>query len=214
MINRYSFIMLLLAAASFAVSGCKDDSEDDYLAWLASEEETQSDDDAGDDGDTSDGDSEESTGDSEESTDSDDTDDDGVLVINEICGQQDPDDDWVELYNGSSTAYDLTGAQILKTDEDGKEKYIYAFPDGTTLDAKSYLVIATLTGELTSGISNKKQVGIALVLEDGTVVDAFDRDADLGEDATHPTDGSYARIPNGTGPWTVCEQHTRGAAND
>lgn len=207
MINRHSFIMLLFAAATLTLSGCKDDSEDDYLAWLAAEEETT------DEDTPSDGDSGSSDG-TDDGTDGDDTVDNGTLVINEICGQQDPDDDWVELYNGTTKPYDLSGAQILKTDEDGKEKYIYTFPDGTTLDAKSYLVVATLTGELTSGISNKKQVGIALVLEDGTIVDAFDRDTDLGEDATHPTDGSYARIPDGSGPWTICEQHTRGEAND
>ncbi len=76
------------------------------------------------------------------------------VVINEVCGKQDPDDDWVEFYNKGTEDEDLSGATLVKTDEDGKTEDIYTFPSGSKIKAGGYLVVATLTGELQAGISN------------------------------------------------------------
>ena len=140
--------------------------------------------------------------------------DDGKLVINEVCGKQDPDDDWLELYNNSQADKDLSGAQIVKTDEEGKDEVIFTFAKGAVAKANSYVVVATLTGELTAGISNKKQVALTLVAADGTVIDKFDRNKDVGDGVQHEVGGSYARVPNGTGSWQVVTKATRGQANN
>lgn len=174
-----SYIFALLIG-SFAVAGCKTDSEDDIPGW-------------GDDDKT------EVTG--------------GDVVINEMCGKQDPDDDWVEFYNKGTETVDMGGAYIIKTDEDGLDEVIYTFPSGRTLAPGGYLVVATTTGELQAGLSNSKQVALTLVMGDGTVADKFDRDADIGKDISHDEGGSYARVPDGTGRWQVVEACTRGTAN-
>lgn len=89
-----------------------------------------------------------------------------AVVINEICGKQDPDDDWVEFYNTSDKETDLGGSTLVKTDEDGKDETIYTFPAGKKVGAHDYLVVATTTGELQAGISNSKEVGLRLVMAD------------------------------------------------
>lgn len=135
------------------------------------------------------------------------------LTLNEICGKADPDDDWIELYNTTSASIDLSGVYVVKTDEEGKTKTIFTFPSESTIDANGFVVVATLTGELTAGISNTKQVGIELVGADGTSIDKFDRDSNVGTDVSHDTNGSYARIPDGTGIWQVVTTATRGISN-
>lgn len=135
------------------------------------------------------------------------------VVLNEICGSQDPDDDWVEFYNAGKADDDLSGMKLIKTDENGSEKDIYTFPQGSIVKPGEFKVVATLTGELQAGISNKKQVGLRLEATDGKIVDMFDRDADLGKDVKHDTNGSYARVPDGTGGWTIVATYTRGKAN-
>ena len=55
---------------------------------------------------------------------------------------------------------------------------------------------------------------MTLVAADGTVIDRFDRDKDVGEGVQHEAGGSYARVPNGTGSWKVVATATRGQANN
>lgn len=136
-----------------------------------------------------------------------------AVVLNEVCGLQDPDDDWIELYNAGTEMADISGMRIVKTDEDGIDEDIYTAPEGTTIAAGEHLVIATLTGELQAGISNKKEVALTLIMPDGTVLDKFDRDVNIGVDKRHEGNGSYARIPDGTGQWAVTATCTRGEAN-
>ncbi len=119
----------------------------------------------------------------------------------------------MELFNAGTATADLSDARIVKTDEDGLDEDIYTFPAGTTVQPGAYVVVATLSGELQAGISNSKEVGLTLVDASGRVLDRFDRDSDVGADKTHPRNGSYARIPNGTGTWTVVSAATRGTAN-
>ncbi len=140
--------------------------------------------------------------------------DGGKLVINEVCGKQDPDDDWLELYNNSQADKDLSGAKIVKTDEDGNDEVIFTFANGKTIKPGEYVVVATLTGELQAGISNKKQVALTLVAADGMVIDKFDRNKDVGDGVQHEAGGSYARVPNGTGAWKIVAKATRGQENN
>ncbi len=137
------------------------------------------------------------------------------LVINEVNGLSNPDNDWIELYNKGTETIDLSGMKIEKTDEDGKkDDSPYVFPKGTKIEGKGYYVITTLQNGLTFKISNKKQITLTLFAADGTQIDQFDRDKNVGKDKTHEKGGSYARIPDGTGSWTVTSKSTENAANE
>lgn len=135
------------------------------------------------------------------------------LILNEICGSQSPDDDWVEIFNSTNKSIDISKVQIIKTDENNSTKSIFTFPDKKSISAGEYIVIATLSGELTAGISNSKQVGITLAKPSGDAIDSFDRDKDVGTNNSHIQNGSYARIPNATGPWAIVKTCTRGIIN-
>ena len=181
----------LLAAACLLtamMTGCKNDSEDDIPGWDTPNQP------------------------STPTTPTTPTEDKGKVVINEVCGLQDPEDDWIELYNTSTAEKDLSGASIEKTDETGKTKTIFTFPDNYKISGKAFAVIATLSGELQAGISNKKEVTLELKDKDGNSLDKFDRDANVGQDRSHNLGESYARMPNGTGNWTIATA-TRGTEN-
>ena len=179
---------LLIATALFSVltAGCKNDSEDDIPGWGNGQEKPDT--------------ASASPGDK------------GQVVINEVCGKQDPDDDWIELYNNAAEEKSLSGATIEKTDEEGKTETIFTFPDNYKIAGHGYAVIATVSGELQARISNKKEVALEIRDKQGNSIDKFDRDANIGEGKTHSAGESYARVPNGTGSWRITTA-TRGTAN-
>ena len=183
---KYLLAAVCLLATVF--TGCKNDSEDDIPGWDTPNQP------------------------STPATPSTPTEDKGKVVINEVCGLQDPDDDWIELYNTSTSEQDLGGASIEKTDETGKTKTIFTFPENYKIAGKEFAVIATLSGELQAGISNKKEIVLELKDKNGYSIDKFDRDANVGQDRSHDLGESYARIPNGTGTWTITSA-TRGTKN-
>ena len=138
------------------------------------------------------------------------------VVLNEICGgaADDKDDDWVEIYNTNDSEIDLSGVQLVKIDEDDLSEILCAIPNGTRIAAKGYLVVAKKNGAFSAGISNTKKVSIVLNSPSGSIeIDRFDRDAELGADTGHVLGGSYSRIPDGTGVWTIVTECTRGEAN-
>lgn len=126
----------------------------------------------------------------------------GDLVINEFqadnnsteADQDGEYDDWIELYNNTSSSIDLSGYFLSDDDDD---LYLWTIPVGTTIAANSYLIIwcdkdTTQTGlhanfKLSSG-------GETLFLSDdsGLLLDQVSY-TDQDEDK------SYARFPNGTG---------------
>jgi hypothetical protein len=141
------------------------------------------------------------------------------LVLNEICGKQTVDDDWIEIYNTTDGEIDLNGYTIVKTDDAGAESVIYTATVETKIASHGYFVITTLpvAGEtvLTGGISNTKNLKLELKNSANVVQSTFEKsDATTSLTGGHPTDGSYARIPNGTGDWTIQTVYTKGAANN
>jgi hypothetical protein len=135
------------------------------------------------------------------------------LVLNEICGSQVPDDDWVEIYNPTNAEIDMSGCTLYK---DGTST-IYTAPTGTKIAAGAYFVIATISvngaAVLTAGISNTKNIKLELKSPKGIVISWFEKTATTPNAAGHVTGGSYARIPNGTGNWDVKTIFTKGAPN-
>jgi hypothetical protein len=83
---------------------------------------------------------------------------DSVIVINEVLAEnrtvvQDPQgdyDDFIELFNLSDEAVDLSGMFLSDVNEKPRK---FAFPDGTVIDAKGYLVVwADENGKAKSGV--------------------------------------------------------------
>lgn len=138
------------------------------------------------------------------------------VVLNEICGgaADNKDDDWVEIYNMSDVTVDLTGVQLMKIDEDNLSEILCTLLTGTQIVPRGYLVVSKQSGAFSAGISNSKKVSIVLITPSGeNEIDRFDRDAAVGEGQSHELGGSYARIPDGTGAWTIVARSTQGAAN-
>ncbi|MEI6277486.1 MAG: lamin tail domain-containing protein [Prolixibacteraceae bacterium] len=136
-----------------------------------------------------------------------------AIVLNEVCGSQTPDDDWVEFYNNSDAEVDISGMMLIK--DGAVASPIYTVPAGTKLAARAYRVITTLpagTG-LLAGISNTKVVKLELTTPAGLVVSMFEKTAS-NFPTGHPTDGSYQRSPNATGDWVVKTAYTKGTANN
>lgn len=136
-----------------------------------------------------------------------------AIVLNEVCGSQTPDDDWVEFYNNSDAEVDISGMMLIK--DGAVATPIWIFPAGTKLAARTYKVIATLPSGsgLLAGISNTKVVKLELTNPSGVVVSSFEKTAN-NFPTGHPTDGSYQRSPNATGDWVVKTAYTKGTANN
>lgn len=126
----------------------------------------------------------------------------GDLVINEFMASndvtqadQDGDyDDWIELYNNSSSAIDLEGYSLS---DDAEELMEWTFPAGTEIPANGYLIVWADEDDDQAGLHADFKLSasgesIFLVDPSGTVID----------EVSYPeqtTDVSYGRFPNGTG---------------
>lgn len=125
----------------------------------------------------------------------------GDVVINELMAsnattQADQDgefDDWVELYNNTSTSINLGGYYLT---DNANDLMKYQFPN-VTIDANSYLIIWTDSDPLQQGLHTDFKLSgsgeeLLLVNDNLQIVDKVVFGAQT-------TDISYARIPNGTG---------------
>lgn len=129
----------------------------------------------------------------------------GDLVINEFMAsndatQADQDgefDDWIELYNNTDAAIDLTGFSLS---DDSEELDKYTFPAGTAIGANDYLIVwadgDTEQDGLHAGFGLSAG-GETLLLTDASlaIIDSIsytDQEADI----------SHGRFPNGTGDFT------------
>jgi len=129
----------------------------------------------------------------------------GDLVINEFLAsnssiQPDQDvefDDWIELYNNTSTNIDLSG-YYLSDNESNLQKW--SFPNGTSIDANSYLIVWADKDTTQAGLHANFKLsssGEALYLSNGS--------GSLIDEIVFPvqtTDVTYGRFPNGTGAFT------------
>ncbi len=137
------------------------------------------------------------------------------LVINEVMASnfsavadQDGEyDDWVELYNGGSSAVNLSGF-FLSDNENILDKWV--FPN-VTIQPNDYLIVwCDTAGNTQSGIHttyrlSADQEEVYLTDPSGVVLDAV-------HFVNMPLDQSYARVPNGVGVFTHQTQ-TYGANN-
>ena len=124
-----------------------------------------------------------------------------VASIDSLGNLSDPAgdfDDWIELYNNTSSSIDLTGVYLS---DNFQEPQKWKFPDGTTIEANDYLIIWADKDEEQSGFHadfKLSKSGEELVLSnaDGSIIDSLT----FGEQTTNM---AYARIPNGTGNFVI-----------
>ncbi|RYD84354.1 MAG: hypothetical protein EOP84_05730, partial [Verrucomicrobiaceae bacterium] len=137
----------------------------------------------------------------------------GDLVINEIMadnksavanGGKNPD--WIELYNASLSAVDLSGMSLSDNVlQPGK----FVFPQGTTIPALGYLVVwcdnNTLAPGLHTGFGLGKAGQTVALFSGQTVKDSVTFGPQVA-------DSSIGRVANGSGEFTLTAP-TPGAAN-
>ncbi len=130
----------------------------------------------------------------------------GDVVINEFVASNDASaadqdgeyDDWIELYNNSDQAVDLSGWYM--SDDEG-DLTQWTFPNGTTIPAKGYLIVwADEDLEQTGLHADFKLSASGEVL---LLVQPDEMIADRVEFGEQSTDVAYARVPNGTGSFMM-----------
>lgn len=130
------------------------------------------------------------------------TDEGAEIVINEVMprnkttvADQDGEyDDWIELYNYSPAAINISGYYLSDSKSNPRK---WKFPQGTMVSAKGYLIIwadADTTQEGLHANFNLSSLGEKVILSknDGSYIDKVEYPAMTLE-------LSYSRYPNGTG---------------
>ncbi len=133
------------------------------------------------------------------------------VIINETHSRGVAGDlDWIEVYNTTGSAVDISGYKIYDNGGQAGTKSKKQFPAGTILPPKGFFAIvvdtATFVGDTSGfGISSG---GETVWLENpaGAVIDTCSIPA-LG------TDTSYARIPDGGKVWRKTFPRTKGRTN-
>lgn len=127
----------------------------------------------------------------------------GSVVINELLSsnsvQEDEygqSNDWVEFYNTSGNAVDLSGAWLT---DDAAQLDKWQFPAGTVILPNDYLIAWIDDDEeqlFVHANFDLSAVGESVILSDENlnILDQIDYPA-------MTADVSYGRYPNGTGPW-------------
>lgn len=113
--------------------------------------------------------------------------------------------DWVELYNTSSAAVDISG--FILTDNVGNDKF--RFGQGTQIPAGGYLVVycadgATQAGVAPFGLSQLGGETVVLKNDKGMIVEIV---------TSLPSDGAGSMALNADGSWSLTSQPSPGFAN-
>ena len=126
----------------------------------------------------------------------------GDLVINEfmasnsstVADQNGQYDDWIELYNNSTSSISLEGYFLS---DDGSDTKKWAFPAGTSIPGHGYLVVWADNDESQAGLHANFKLSasaesVLLVNPAGDIIDEVSY-------VNQTVDISYGRFPNGTG---------------
>jgi hypothetical protein len=120
------------------------------------------------------------------------------VVANEVESNGGVPGDWIELYNDSPTAADVSGWRLLDNDD----THVYVFPAGTTIVGGGYFVV----DEASLGFGLGGADAVRLQDPSGAPVDSHAWTA-------HAVT-SYGRCPDGTGAFQTTTSTTKGAANN
>jgi len=123
------------------------------------------------------------------------------VVINEVESNGDATD-WVEIYNKGSEDVDISGWYLYDNDPVGHKNDITPVPEGTILKAGGWYVFDQ-NQNFTFGLG--KDDSATIYTKDGLTADSYAW--------TSHANGTYARIPDGTGPLVDTAVPTKGTAN-
>jgi hypothetical protein len=127
------------------------------------------------------------------------------VVINEIMPRNtetvtDPQgdfDDWIELYNTTDEAIDLSGYYL--TDRPNTDPLMWAFPEGTIIEANDYLIVWLDEDTLDEGLHANFKVSVS-----GESIGFSDPDGFEISRVSIPemySSTTFGRYPNATGPF-------------
>ncbi len=138
-----------------------------------------------------------------------------TAVLNELCGVGEDEEKFFELYNPGDEPYSLAGVTINKDEE-----LCWTAQEDDVIPAKGFFAIVGAKGTteygFSSGFSAKKTVIVELFAADGTKLDTFqrgDKGAEWGE-GLDAVEGSWSRVPDGTGKFMLTPTATPGTANN
>lgn len=139
----------------------------------------------------------------------------GTITINEVCSKNTaypaPNGsfyDWIELYNGSAAAVDLSGWGI--TDKASKP-YRFTFPAGTSIGAGEHLLLFC-DSDAAAADPSIAPFGLSGSGETLTLTDAAGNTADTLTFGSITADTAYGQYPDGSGEFFTLAC-TPGAAN-
>ncbi|WP_062077397.1 lamin tail domain-containing protein [Demequina globuliformis] len=126
-----------------------------------------------------------------------------TLAINEVESNGD-DTDWIEVANLTDEDIDISGYAI-KDNDDSRPDLV---PNGSVVPAHGLLVLDELT--------TTNPYGFDFGLGDGDAARLYNQDGDLVAKYTWDAHAavSWARCPDGTGPWSDATVSTKGEPND
>ncbi len=125
-----------------------------------------------------------------------------TVVINEINYKSSPifdTEDWIELYNPSEDPINISG--WILNDADTTDQFI--FSEGTTIGARSYLVVCKDTAKFRSFHSNDVMIlgntnfGLS---SSGDHIQLLDNIGNIVDEVTYSSSGLWSPLPNGNGP--------------
>ena len=132
-----------------------------------------------------------------------------LVLMNEIYSRGVPTDpDWIELYNSTSAQIDISGYKIYDSGGQAATKPKMAFPTGTVIPAKGFVVVVT---DISTSVDPRgfglSSGGETVWLEDktGAIIDSVTF-------AAMDTVQSYSRMTDGR-VWQLVNKRTRGASN-
>ena len=130
-----------------------------------------------------------------------------TVKINEIYSRGTVgNEDWIEIYNPSTSQIDLSGYKIYDSGGESGSKPKKEIPSGTTIPAGSFIVV--IVDDTTTSGFGLSSGGEKVWLEDATsaIIDSITFPA-LGVDTT------YGRNPNGSANWVILTPPTKGLTN-
>lgn len=132
----------------------------------------------------------------------------GIALLNEVYSKGTVENpDWIELYNPTSTAIDLSGYKVYDSGGQSGTKPKKEFPAGTMLPASGWFVIV---------VDTEDESGFGL-LGNGEEVWLENAEGNIVDNILFPAleeNQSYGRYPDGTQNWQLLNTVTPGAAND
>lgn len=139
-----------------------------------------------------------------------------LMAINDSCcpdtdGGSEEFDDWLEIFNGGSSAIDIGGMYIS---DDPSDPFQFQFPtnESATIIAPGGFLLIWMDGDSDQGVLHTEVrlsgegESIGLYTEEGRLIDSY-------EFGAQESDVSIGRSPDGTNNWVSFQSPTPGASN-